>query len=336
MDCEPLTALVPDHAPDAVQLVAFAADHVSIEAAPEFTVLGLALKVTTGARADTVTVAVCVAKPPGPRQVTSYSVVAARAPVDQVPLVATPPLQPPEDQHTVALVACHCKVVLSPSATVDGEAVIVTVGAATPEFQPPKRVQVAELPTLGCVPSAAPEGSQPRTLLSIEAAAPTVVEAAVLAEVVLAAAVPAEVVPADVVPAEVALLSTAWLTPWPSDNPHAESAVSAAQASNPRSPRRAAIALNPPLSEPSRASLPALERMLDFRFVLRACEFITPLYSLASPSMLAPQSISEPWDPYSRARMINGFFSSANLSPFAYVSVICGRDGFVKNSKKIF
>jgi hypothetical protein len=56
--CNPLIALAPDHAPEAVQLVAFCVAHVSIEVAPELTVLGLALKVTTGAKADTVTVAV--------------------------------------------------------------------------------------------------------------------------------------------------------------------------------------------------------------------------------------------------------------------------------------
>ncbi len=57
MACKPFRVLAPDHAPDAEQLVAFCAAHVSIEGAPELTVLGLALKRMTGAKADTVTVA---------------------------------------------------------------------------------------------------------------------------------------------------------------------------------------------------------------------------------------------------------------------------------------
>jgi hypothetical protein len=47
--CVPLTALVPDHPPDAVQLVAFVADHVSVEEPPIATEVGLAVKVVTGA-----------------------------------------------------------------------------------------------------------------------------------------------------------------------------------------------------------------------------------------------------------------------------------------------
>lgn len=46
MDCEPLMALLPDQAPEAVQEVALVADHVSVEAPPLATVLGLALRMT--------------------------------------------------------------------------------------------------------------------------------------------------------------------------------------------------------------------------------------------------------------------------------------------------
>ncbi len=59
VDEEPLVGLVPDHAPKAVQEVAFAADHVSVELAPFATVLGFALKATVGAGEDTDTVADC-------------------------------------------------------------------------------------------------------------------------------------------------------------------------------------------------------------------------------------------------------------------------------------
>ena len=52
----PLTALVPDQAPEAVQAVAFVDDHVSLELLPLATVLGLAIRVTVGAGAVTETV----------------------------------------------------------------------------------------------------------------------------------------------------------------------------------------------------------------------------------------------------------------------------------------
>lgn len=64
MDCEPLVALVPDQAPEAVQEVALVADQVSVELAPLETVLGAVLKVTVGEGAVTETVADCVALPP--------------------------------------------------------------------------------------------------------------------------------------------------------------------------------------------------------------------------------------------------------------------------------
>jgi hypothetical protein len=49
--------LVPDHAPEAEQAVALFVDQVSVEAAPEVTVLGLALSVITGGKPETVTTA---------------------------------------------------------------------------------------------------------------------------------------------------------------------------------------------------------------------------------------------------------------------------------------
>ena len=57
VDCEPLGALLPLHAPDAVQAVAFVADQVSVELVPLATELGAALIETVGAGALTVTVA---------------------------------------------------------------------------------------------------------------------------------------------------------------------------------------------------------------------------------------------------------------------------------------
>jgi hypothetical protein len=66
VDCEPLGALLPLHAPDAVQAVAFAADQASVALVPLVTELGAALSVTAGAGELTETVADWVALPPGP------------------------------------------------------------------------------------------------------------------------------------------------------------------------------------------------------------------------------------------------------------------------------
>jgi hypothetical protein len=57
VDCEPLSALLPLHAPDAVQPFAFVADQVSVELVPLVTELGAALSKTVGAGELTETVA---------------------------------------------------------------------------------------------------------------------------------------------------------------------------------------------------------------------------------------------------------------------------------------
>ena len=57
VDCEPLSALLPLHAPDAVQEVAFAAVQLSVELVPLVTELGAALIETVGASELTETVA---------------------------------------------------------------------------------------------------------------------------------------------------------------------------------------------------------------------------------------------------------------------------------------
>jgi hypothetical protein len=66
--CEPLTALLPDQVPVAVQEVALVADQVSMELPPLAMVLGLAARLRLGAGAVTDTVADCVALPPVPVQ----------------------------------------------------------------------------------------------------------------------------------------------------------------------------------------------------------------------------------------------------------------------------
>jgi hypothetical protein len=130
VDCEPLSPLEPLQPPDALQEVALLLDQVSEEEAPEFTVLGLALRVTIGATLETVTVADCIADPPAPVQVSSNSVVFVRAPVDQVPLLATLPCQPPEAVQAVASADVQVSVELPPLLTVVGAAVNVTDTAA--------------------------------------------------------------------------------------------------------------------------------------------------------------------------------------------------------------
>jgi len=85
-----------------------------------------------------------VAEPPAPVQVSSYSVLLDRAPVDHAPLVVTAPCQPPAAVQCSALLAVQVSVELPEVLTVVGEAVSVTTGtglttpdpgctAATPE-----------------------------------------------------------------------------------------------------------------------------------------------------------------------------------------------------------
>jgi hypothetical protein len=69
VDCEPLVALVPDQAPEAVQAVALLADQAKTALLPLAIVLGLADKATVGDGELTDTVFVCVALPPAPVQV---------------------------------------------------------------------------------------------------------------------------------------------------------------------------------------------------------------------------------------------------------------------------
>jgi hypothetical protein len=108
--------------------VAFWLDHDNVEPVPTSTVLGLAVSATTGANSETVTVADCVAEPPAPVQINSYSVVLESAPVDQVPLVATAPCQPPDAVHAVAFCEFQLNVDMPPLAIVVGDADRVAVG----------------------------------------------------------------------------------------------------------------------------------------------------------------------------------------------------------------
>ena len=70
VDSEPLVGLLPDQAPEAVQVVALSAVQVTLELSPLVTVLGLALMLIVAVGFElTVTVADCAALPPSPLQV---------------------------------------------------------------------------------------------------------------------------------------------------------------------------------------------------------------------------------------------------------------------------
>ena len=70
VDCDPVTGLLPDQDPEAVQAVALVADQVSVALLPLATVLGLAERLMLGTGCVTETVADCAAAlPPAPLQV---------------------------------------------------------------------------------------------------------------------------------------------------------------------------------------------------------------------------------------------------------------------------
>lgn len=128
---EPLSVLVPDHPPDAVQEVALADDQFSVAVPPIATVVGVAVRVTEGAAGCvTVTFTDCVVSPPAPVHVNAKAEVAVNAPVDAVPDVALVPLQLPEAVQDVALVDDQVSVAAEPATTEDGAAASVTVGAS--------------------------------------------------------------------------------------------------------------------------------------------------------------------------------------------------------------
>jgi len=173
VDCEPLTDLLPDQAPEAVQVVALVEDHVSAELAPRVIELGLALRVIVGAGFLTDTDADCEALPPGPVQVSPNVELAVKSPVDWVPLRALTPDQLPEAVQEVALVDDHVIVALPPLATALGPTLSVTVGigdltdtVADWTALPPGPVQLSEYVVLA---STAPVDWEPlKALLPVQ------------------------------------------------------------------------------------------------------------------------------------------------------------------------
>lgn len=106
-------------------------DQVRAALLPIVIVEGDTEMVTVGAGAFTVSVAVLLALPPAPLQVSSYeSVPTADGVTDWVPLVVSVPVQSPLAVHEVALVEDQVRVALEPRIRLVGETEIVTVRVA--------------------------------------------------------------------------------------------------------------------------------------------------------------------------------------------------------------
>ena len=110
MDCDPLAALAPAQAPDAVQAVALVANQFRVELEPLVMLLGLATSMIVGADEFTDTVVDCAALPPDPEHVSVNVELALRAPVDCEPLNALPPDHAPEAVQVPARLADHVRV----------------------------------------------------------------------------------------------------------------------------------------------------------------------------------------------------------------------------------
>lgn len=126
----PLVVLLPVHPFDAVQLVALVLLQVSVLLPPEVRLVGLALSVTTGAAAVTVTVMVCATDPPVPVHVSVYDVVVDGM-TDSSPDMPLVPLHPFDAVHDDALVVLQLSELLVPCGTEAGLALNVNVGPGT-------------------------------------------------------------------------------------------------------------------------------------------------------------------------------------------------------------
>jgi hypothetical protein len=132
VDWLPLVDLLPDHAPEAVQPVAFAVLHARVALFPLVIDVGLTEKeiVGAGAAAPTSTVTEADTLPPAPRQLSAKVVSFVSVPVDCEPLIALLPDQPPEAVQLLAFALLQLRVELAPYAMEIGLAVSVNVGCA--------------------------------------------------------------------------------------------------------------------------------------------------------------------------------------------------------------
>ena len=131
--CVPDVVFVPDHPPDALQVVTLAPVQVSVELVFRATLRGFADRLTEGAPPDaTVTAAVLALLPPAPAQVSVKLEFAVSAPVLCVPDVPLDPLHAPDAAQLVAFVVLHVNCDDEPDGTLVGDAVSVTVGSCEP------------------------------------------------------------------------------------------------------------------------------------------------------------------------------------------------------------
>ncbi len=131
VEADPDVALVPDHAPVAVQLLALVDDQVRVLDPPLATLAGLAPRVTVGV-ADpvtaTVTVFVAVRCRPVPVQLREKLLVLVSGPVVYDPEAPFAPDHAPLALHAYAHVDPQVIVLWEPDVTLDGLAPSVTVG----------------------------------------------------------------------------------------------------------------------------------------------------------------------------------------------------------------
>jgi hypothetical protein len=179
LDWLPEIALVPDHAPEAVQELASVDDQVRVEDPPLTTEAGFAASDTVGTGAVTVTPADALALPPGPVQAIVKALELVSTPLDWLPEIALVPDHAPEALQEVALVDDQVSVDDAPLATEVGFAASDTVGAggvtvtlADALALPPGPVQVREklllavsmavacCPEIALLPDQAPDAVQ--------------------------------------------------------------------------------------------------------------------------------------------------------------------------------
>jgi hypothetical protein len=156
-----------------------------------FTVGGAQVSVAVPVDAFTVTVALWLIVPPAPVQLSVYTAVAFRAPVDFDPLTAWAPLHAPDAVQAVALVEVQVRVDALPLLTLEGLVFNDTVGAGGAETltvvdcaaEPPVPVQVrvnfvvavragvACEPAVACAPLQPPEAVQAVALVDDQVSA---------------------------------------------------------------------------------------------------------------------------------------------------------------------
>jgi len=125
----PEVALLPVQAPEAVQVLAFVEDQVSVEDPPLATEVGFAASDTVGTAGATVTDADALAVvPPDPLQVRMKVLEAERAPVDLLPAVAFAPDHAPMAAQKAALLEDQVRFDAPPLVTDVGFAASDTVG----------------------------------------------------------------------------------------------------------------------------------------------------------------------------------------------------------------